>query len=503
MKRLNKFLAILITITFFSTLIPINSVDAATATISGNKTIEVGQTVTISASTTAGAWNLQLSGNGTSKGLVGQTTEQGNKTASTSITFKPTASGTYTFYLTGDITDYNTDATTYFTKGNNAPKCTITVTEPKPVEPTPSNGDNGSNNNNNNNSNNNNNNSNNSNNNSNNSNNNNNNQNNNNNNNQNNNNNDNKPKNTTKPEENAVKSDNYFLASLSVNQGKLSPEFEKGTKNYDIVFDEGFDFSTLNKIEISAKAEDSKATVTLPSDTSVRDGENTYLVTVNAEDSTSITYTLKLKKPEKLIDSGLRLKTLSIDGVNKNGENASLSFTPEFNPEIKEYRANIDENIDKIKVNAEAEENVTIEVQGGENLSDGENNIYIYLKSKTEDTNSTEESPVTVYKIIVDKKAKASEGKKKITMSKTVLLIVLGIVGILVLLLVCLIIVNKKIKKANEDYEEFIEEEKTEKIDEESENIEDTEKGDKTEDKAEETDDETQDKKEKNGKRFK
>ena len=458
-----------------------NVSNAAGASVkAGKTTLTVGESTTISASVTGNP--LDFSAKVT---LNGKTVIDLSNNSSGSYSFTPSSPGTYTFKLSGEAAISESEIQ------NLSGSCTVTVKEKTTPPPTPSNGDNGSNNNNNNNQNNNNNNNNN--------NDNNNNNNNQSNNNQNNSNNDNKPKNTTKPEENAVKSDNYFLASLSVNQGKLSPEFEKGTKNYDIVFDEGFDFSTLNKIEISAKAEDSKATITLPSDTSVRDGENTYLVTVNAEDSTSITYTLKLKKPEKLIDSGLRLKTLSIDGVNKNGENASLSFTPEFNPEIKEYRANIDENIDKIKVNAEAEENVTIEVQGGENLSDGENNIYIYLKSKIEDTNSTEESPVTVYKIIVNKKAKASEEKKKITMSKTVLLIVLGIVGILVLLLVCLIIVNKKIKKANEDYEEFIEEEKTEKIDGESTNIEDTEKDDQTEDKAEETADETQDKKEKNG----
>lgn len=485
MKRFYKSLISLILIISLLFIVKVPEVKAASASLTPkNKTISVGETVNVSASITGWSFNATLSGNGQTKTLTGDMTKTSNETKSASINFTPSSAGTYTFSLVGINIDYDGGG-----QININEKATITVKEKTTPPPTPSGGDNGSNNNNNDNNNNNQNNQNNNNNNNNNS-----NQNNN-----NNNNNDNKPKNTTKPEETTIKSDNCFLASLSVNQGKLSPEFEKGTKNYDIVFDEGFDFSTLNNIEISAKAEDSKASVTLPNDTSVRDGENTYLVTVYAEDSTSITYSLKLNKPEKLIDSGLRLKTLSFDKVNDNGEISSLSFTPEFNPEVQEYRANVDENIEKIKVNAEAEENVMVEIQGGEKLEDGENNIYIYLKNTTEDTNSTEETPVTVYKIIVDKKAKASEGKKKIKMSKNVLLMVSGIVGILVLLLVCLIIVNKKIKKANEDYEEFIEEEKTEKIDEESENIEDTEKGDKTEDKAEETDDE----KGKNGKHFK
>ena len=483
-NKIKKSTIVLIIIQLLFITCLINISNAAGASVkAGKSTLTVGESTTISASVTGSP--LDFSAKVT---LNGKTVIDLSNNASGSYSFKPTAPGTYTFKLSGEAAVSETEIQ------NLSGSCTVTVKEKETPTPPPSEGNSGSSTNSGTGSN------------------------------SgsstnsgsssgssnsgsttkpdtNKNNNDNKPKNTTKTEENTVKSDNYFLASLSVNQGKLSPEFEKGTKDYNIIFDEGFDFTTLTNIEITAKAEDSKASVILPSDTSVRDGENTYLVTVNAEDSTSITYSLKLIKPEKLIDSGLKLKSLSFEKIDGNGESTSLEFSPEFNPEVKEYKANVTEDIERIEVNAKAEENVTVEIEGGEKLEDGENNIYIYLKNATEDTNSTEEASATVYKIVINKKAKASEGKKKMVMSKTVLYIVLGIVGVLILLLVCLIVVNKKIKKANEDFEEFVEEEKTEKeenIEELKENVEESiEEKQQDIDSKETNEDEPQDEKDK------
>ena len=447
MNKLNKIISINVLLIFVSLLFPLYKVSAATASISGSKTVNVGQSVTITASTTAGAWNLKLSGNGQSKGLVGQTSAQENQSASTSITFTPSSAGTYTFTLSGDITDYNTDANSSINK-----QCVITVVDPTPTPP-PSGGgsdsgsgsgsgssssgsdsgsssssDSGSGSSSSSSS-------------------------------------TEKPKNTTKPQENTEtpKSDNCFLKSLSVNQGKLKPEFEKGTKNYEIVFDEGFDFSTLNNIEITAKAEDSKASVSLPKDTSVRDGDNTYYVTVYAEDSTSITYTLKLNKPEKLLDAGLRLKSLNIEQINEEGESSALNISPAFNPDVQEYSANVEENIKSLKVNAEAEENVSIEIKGADSLQSGKNDVYIYL------TTEENEDVVTVYKVVVDKKGEvANVVRAKKPINKTLIFIIIGIIAILALLLTCLIIVNRKLKKENEDFEE---DEESEEIKESKEDV--------------------------------
>ncbi len=84
-----------------------NKVNAASASISGSQTVTAGQTVTVTASVNAGAWNLTLSGGGQSQPLVGQTSSAGNDSASASITFVATQNTTVT--LTGDITDFNSN----------------------------------------------------------------------------------------------------------------------------------------------------------------------------------------------------------------------------------------------------------------------------------------------------------------------------------------------------------------------------------------------------------
>ncbi len=447
--RIKKSAIVLVFIQVFLLTCLSNVSNAAGASVKASKgTITVGESTTISASVTGSP--LDFSAKVT---LNGKTVIDLSNSSSGSYTFTPSAKGTYTFSLSGEAAVSDTEIQPL----NGS--CTVTVKEKEtPVTPPPSDGGSGSDNNGNNNNNNNQNN------------------NNNNNNNNNQNNNDNKPKNTTKPQETKeeIKSDNCFLKSLSVNQGKLSPEFDKGTKEYEIVFDEGFDFSTLTNIEISAKAEDSKASVSLPKDTAVRDGENTYLVTVYAEDSTSITYKLKLNKPEKLLDSGLRLKSLSIEQINEQGESSELKFSPEFNPDTQEYKADVEEDIKSLKVNAEAEEKVSVEIKGADSLQPGKNDIYIYL------TTEESEDVVTVYKVVVNKKGEiANTVKAKTPINKTIILIVAGIVGILALLLLSLIIVNRKIKKENEDFDEDDEEEED---DEESDEIEE----DIEEEKAEE-----------------
>ena len=50
-----------------------NEAKAATASLSGNQTVTKGQSVTVTASVTAGAWNLTLSGGGQTAKLVGDT----------------------------------------------------------------------------------------------------------------------------------------------------------------------------------------------------------------------------------------------------------------------------------------------------------------------------------------------------------------------------------------------------------------------------------------------
>lgn len=116
MSKLKKVL-FLLGIVFVAMIVGnLNKTHAATASISSNQTVTQGSTVTVTGSVTAGSWNMNLSGAGQNKGLVGQTSVASNQSASTSITFTASTIGEYTFNFSGDITDFDTDATTYPTK---------------------------------------------------------------------------------------------------------------------------------------------------------------------------------------------------------------------------------------------------------------------------------------------------------------------------------------------------------------------------------------------------
>ena len=138
MKRINKYISLILTMVIIFMTINIKKVNAASATLSASSlNVTVGTTVTLTATVTAGAWNITISGNGVNKQLVGQTDSVGNKTVTTSATFTPQSKGEYTFDLSGDITDFSED---------NAKKVsgsvTINVTEPETTpepepEPTP------------------------------------------------------------------------------------------------------------------------------------------------------------------------------------------------------------------------------------------------------------------------------------------------------------------------------------------------------------------------------
>ena len=99
-----------------------NKIYAASATITGSQTVTQGSSITITGSVNAGAWNMTLAGAGQSKRLVGETHTVGNEGANVSINFTASTIGSYTFTFSGDITDFNTDATTYPSQS-----CTITV----------------------------------------------------------------------------------------------------------------------------------------------------------------------------------------------------------------------------------------------------------------------------------------------------------------------------------------------------------------------------------------
>ena len=89
-----------------------------------------------------------------------------------------------------------------------------------------------------------------------------------------------------------VASTNAYLKSLSIEEGKISPSFAKDTYEYSVDID-----GKYSSVSVSAKAEDSKASVSVSGNKKLKEGKNTVEITVTAEDGkTKKTYKITVKR---------------------------------------------------------------------------------------------------------------------------------------------------------------------------------------------------------------
>lgn len=96
------------------------------------------------------------------------------------------------------------------------------------------------------------------------------------------------------PKEEVKKNSDSALASLSVSDGKLSPNFASGTTSYKVTLP-----STASSIKISASARDAKASVSGAGTRELEPGNNKLSVVCSAEDGSSTTYTINVYVDEK------------------------------------------------------------------------------------------------------------------------------------------------------------------------------------------------------------
>lgn len=193
-------------------------------------------------------------------------------------------------------------------------------------------------------------------------------------------------------EDNPVKSSNNYLKSLTVNNGTLSPNFNPRTTSYTVVVEDD-----LEEITISAEPEDEKATVSGTGTIQLEEGNTTARIEVVAENGSTNTYTIHIRKEsaEEIIPVGI--KSLKIQGVTVDNKTENISFMPDFKTEVTEYTCNVSDQITKLLITAEPnEEGMTIEILGNENLQMGENVITILVKSE-------DGQEIYTYQIIVTK----------------------------------------------------------------------------------------------------
>ena len=182
----------------------------------------------------------------------------------------------------------------------------------------------------------------------------------------------------------SVKSSNNYLSSITLNAGNLSPEFYRETFEYTV---ENLPEDTL-ELEINATAEDERAHISGLGVVSLNPGENRIQIEVTAENENVREYVLIVNRKQDLVESDLRLTTLEISQINKNGEFSTLEIP--FDKETFEYDVEVDNDIVDLDVNPTVErEGIIVETTGEKNLKDGENIVSITLTAQNDENIQT------------------------------------------------------------------------------------------------------------------
>ena len=234
---------------------------------------------------------------------------------------------------------------------------------------------------------------------------------------------------STKPEE-ETKSDNANLKSLVVENFDIIPNFSSDVTEYTLDVT-----GEVNELTIKAEPEDSKATVTIKGEKELKDGENTIIISVDAEDGTTKLYEIKVTKKE---GTTFGLTSLKIKDANI-----------EFKPDVYNYSINVKSDVDILEIQAVAsEEGAIVEITGNEELKEGENIITIIVSSKDEEEKAT-------YQIKATKEAVKEEKTPRNVQSNSKIYIYAGIGAVALIALIIVIVYT--VKHRNEDDSEKFE----------------------------------------------
>lgn len=200
------------------------------------------------------------------------------------------------------------------------------------------------------------------------------------------------------PEE-EKKSNDATLKSLTVKEGKISPDFNKDKTEYTLNV-----ANEITKVTVSATVNNSRATYKISGNDNLKVGENKVEVKVTAEDKTTKTYVIKVVRAR----AELEVQSIIVNTINGDGTLTPLSLSPEFSSQVYEYTLeDIDHTINSLKVEAIASlTDASIEITGAEDLKTGENTITVIakIKKETTDEKAEEEYETKTYTIKVNKK---------------------------------------------------------------------------------------------------
>ena len=273
---------------------------------------------------------------------------------------------------------------------------------------------------------------------------------------------------STSKKENKVSSD-ATLRNLGITPKDFSG-FRKAKTSYNVTVP-----NSTEKINIYAKATDSKATVTGTGTKTLKVGSNSFSVKVTAADKkTTKIYTLNItrkseekkeetkqdeeEKQEEEIKMALGIYKLSLTGISDDNKTEEIDLNKEFERGTFEYSCDVSENVKKITVNAEAYDyNDSLKITGNENeLKEGENIITVsvsddkdtvkYIIKVNKGKNEVEENT----QVQLQPQEKELNNKKDNRNKKV---IIVGILLVLVIIVGLILFYVKKSRAKNKDIE--------------------------------------------------
>lgn len=250
-----------------------------------------------------------------------------------------------------------------------------------------------------------------------------------------------------------AKSSNANLSNLGMNPNDFTG-FSENKTSYDVTVP-----NNVTQVEIYATKKDSKASLTGTGIKKLQEGQNTANVIVTAEDGTTKTYTINIKrlsKNEKQDTTGnldtksssnskdLELSNLEIEGVNL--EPSFESSTYKYEISIKGEQSSLDI---KASTNNTSDK---VEIIGNENLQNGQNIITILVTNSKSDEVATYH--IYVNKNVIDSNTVDNEFGKTVKELKIKLWVFRALVVIVVLGIIMLLIIKHKKNKKEYDEED-------------------------------------------------
>lgn len=234
------------------------------------------------------------------------------------------------------------------------------------------------------------------------------------------------------------KSSNKNLSSLKIEGIEITPAFDKDTTQYTAQVE-----GDVTELKIDAKAEHSKAKVTVEGNKNLKEGDNVIKVKVTAEDETTRTYFITVTQGEGTdVDTGLKLAELKIERVDFEGI---------FKPDVHSYDLDLTSYVKKLDITATPNQpDATVEISGNEEFKEGQNVIVILLTS-------ADGSETANYQIKVNVPAEVIEKAEE---PDTTFYILIGIAVAVVLIAIVLII--KRHRSTRDEYADDEFEEETE-----------------------------------------